>query len=79
MADLSQEELVTYIDAATTFFETVAGKLPTPKQVQALLAIASIHETLERIKQNVDIVLELRRIEGRDEPPPGDDIESRER
>jgi hypothetical protein len=59
MVELTQEQLLTCIDAAYTFFDRVTGHVPTTKQVQALLAVAGIHETLESIKTNTHIVLEL--------------------
>lgn len=60
MADITQEQLQGYIDAAITFYERVAGRLPGSKHVRALLAVAGIHESIERIKYNGYIVLDLR-------------------
>ncbi len=60
MSELKQEQLMTYIDAAFTFYECInKGRLPTVKQTQKLLEVAGIHETLERIKVCGDIVREL--------------------
>jgi hypothetical protein len=66
MAEPTQEELLTYIGTAITFYEGVTGQLPTDKQIQALLATCGVHVALERISTNVDIIREL---EQEDAPP----------
>jgi hypothetical protein len=54
MAAPSQEQLLTHIDAAYTFFEQVAGLglRPTDEQIQELLMIAGVYVPVERINVN---------------------------
>jgi hypothetical protein len=61
MEEPTQEQLLTYIDAAITFYEQVRGAdyAPTDKQIQALLAACDVHVPFERIKVNRDILREL--------------------
>ena len=58
---LTDEQLMTYIDAAFDFIERTTGFLPgRTKQVQELLAVVGIHEELERIVWAGDVVYELK-------------------
>ncbi len=61
MEEPTQEQLLTYIEAAITFYERVKGEglTPTDKQIQALLAACDVHVPFERIKVNLDIIREL--------------------
>jgi len=59
MTEPTQEQLLTYIDAAETFYEQITGELPTDKQLQSLLAVCGVHVSFERIKANRDILREL--------------------
>ncbi len=67
----TQDELLTYIDAAITFYERVAGKVPTAKRLHTLLLLANVQVDLERIKTNLETVLH-------DEPfhQPSDETEA---
>jgi hypothetical protein len=74
MAEPSQEQLLTYIDAAMTFYQQVKGqgRASTNKQIQALLATCGIHVTLPCINTNREIIQELEQAEEQQETPPGD-------
>jgi hypothetical protein len=58
---MTDEQLMTYVDAAFDFIERTTGALPgRTKQVQELLAVVGIHEEIERIVHCGDIVWELK-------------------
>ena len=58
---LTQEQLMSYIDAAFDFIERTTGYLPArTKQVQELLEAVGIHESLERIVKAGEIVYDLK-------------------
>ena len=58
---LTQEQLMTYVDAAFDFIERTTGARPArTKQVQELLTAIGIDEPLERIVRVGAIVWELK-------------------
>ena len=61
MTEPTQEQLLTYIDAAMTFYEKVngQGQVPTDRQIHELLAACSVYVAFERIKVNRDVLSEL--------------------
>jgi hypothetical protein len=61
MAEPSQVQLLTYIDAAMTFYEQVngQGRVPTDRQIHELLAACGVYVAFERIKTNRDVLSEL--------------------
>jgi hypothetical protein len=61
MDEPTQEQLLTYIDAAMTFYERVngRGRAPSNKQLHELLAACGVYVAFERIKVNRDILREL--------------------
>ncbi len=62
MAEPSQQDLLTYVNAAITFYERVTGyqsRRPTVTQVQRLLAICGVNVSQARIRTNLDTVAEL--------------------
>lgn len=62
---LDQATLMTYVHAAMTFYERVAGHKATRKEIHALLAIAGVDESVESVGQAMSDVwgVELREIE----------------
>ena len=61
MTEPTQEQLLTYIDAAMTFYEKVngQGQVPTDRQIHELLAACGVYVAFERIKVNRDVLSEL--------------------
>ena len=61
MVEPTQEQLLTYIDAAMTFYEKVRGEglAPTDRQIHELLAACGVYVAFERIKVNRDIFREM--------------------
>jgi hypothetical protein len=61
VAEPTQEQLLTYIDAAMTFYERVKGTgyAPADTQIHALLAACGVYVALERIKSNRETIREL--------------------
>ena len=61
VAEPTQEQLLTYIDAAKTFYERVKGTgyAPTDTQIHAMLAACGVYVALERIKTNRETLCEL--------------------
>ena len=60
-AELTQEQLLTYVDQAIVALECETGHLVMTQEVQAYLEVQfNIKETLERIKEASDIVYEVR-------------------
>ena len=61
MAELSQEQLLKYVDQARVVLECEIGHVVTTSEIQAYLEVQfGIKETLERIKEASDIVYEVR-------------------
>jgi hypothetical protein len=61
MAELSQEQLLAYVDQSIVALECETGHVVTIQELQAYLeAQFGIKETLERIKEASDIVDEVR-------------------
>jgi hypothetical protein len=59
--ELTQEQLLTYVDGAIVVLECEAGNVATTREIQAYLqAQFGIKEPLERIKEATDVVYEVR-------------------
>ena len=61
MAELTQEQLLAYVDQSIVALECETGHVVTTSELQAYLeAQFGIKETLERIKEASDIMYEVR-------------------
>jgi hypothetical protein len=61
MAELTQEQLLAYVDQSIVALECETGHVVTISELQAYLeAQFGIKETLERIKEASDIMYEVR-------------------
>lgn len=61
MSELSQQQLLNYVNQAIVILEAETGRVVTNSEIQAYLeAQFGIKETLERIKEASDIVYEVR-------------------
>jgi hypothetical protein len=60
MGELSQEQLLIYVDVAIVVLEAETCRVVTTHEIQAYLEVQfGIKEPLERIKETSDIVYEL--------------------
>ena len=64
-ADFPQPLLCSIL-AATLFYRSVTGRIPTPEQVQALLCIVSIDKRLSDIATCQRTVLDMYKLNGKD-------------